>query len=313
MGLLVLDAFTAGGRSSVSSAAGSDRTGDASFGQCPAICKLADGVSVSDDRRFLTEQDLQTMSNSSQGQTIVQTSSVLQQSLDRRRWLQQSSLAAAFFTTSGLFAEELIVTPRLTEGPFYPDKLPLDTDNDLLLLNDSLTPAVGEVTYLTGRVLSSAGNPVRNAFVEIWQCDANGAYLHSGTGNAEKRDANFQGYGRFLTDAQGRYFFRTIKPVPYPGRTPHIHFGVSQHGRRVLTTQMLINGHPLNESDGVFRQLADPVSRETILVDFTKLPDSRTGALAANFDIVLGRTAQEDDAGEMIFPLGKPEGGGRRG
>ncbi|MCA9070266.1 MAG: intradiol ring-cleavage dioxygenase, partial [Planctomycetaceae bacterium] len=129
-------------------------------------------------------------------------------------------LGAAAFTTPGLFAEELIQTPRLTEGPFYPDKLPLDTDNDLLILNDSLAPAVGKVTHLTGRVLRPDGAPLRNAVVEIWQVDGRGVYLHSGSGSKERRDANFQGFGRFLTNANGEYYFRTVKPVPYPGRTP---------------------------------------------------------------------------------------------
>lgn len=169
--------------------------------------------------------------------------------ISRRQMLQRSAFAAAAFTTPGLFAD-LVQTPRMTEGPFYPDKLPLDTDNDLLIVNDAMTPAVGEVTHLTGRVLSATGEPIRNAFVEIWQCDNNGAYLHSGTTNADKRDSNFQGYGRFLTDSKGQYYFRTIKPVPYPGRTPHIHFGISSRGKRIFTTQMLVKGHPGNERDG---------------------------------------------------------------
>ncbi len=173
----------------------------------------------------------------------------------RRRFLQSSAFGAALFTTPGLFAEQLTETARLTEGPFYPDHMPLDTDNDLLIINDAATPALGEITHLTGRILTASEEPVRNAFVEIWQCDGNGAYLHTGTGNADNRDANFQGYGRFLTDSSGRYYFRTIKPVPYPGRTPHIHFAVSKNGQRILTTQMLIKGHPQNERDGVFRQL----------------------------------------------------------
>jgi len=84
------------------------------------------------------------------------------------------------------------------------------------------------VRRLGGRILDRSGEPLRNATVEIWQCDANGAYLHSGTGNAAKRDGNFQGFGRFVTGSTGEYVFRTIKPVPYPGRTPHVHFAVKQ-------------------------------------------------------------------------------------
>ena len=101
---------------------------------------------------------------------------------DRRHFLSRAGVAAAgFFATPGAFAEALTFTPRQTEGPFYPNKLPLDTDNDLLILNDSITPAVGEVTYLSGRVLGPDGEPIRGATIEIWQCDANGVYLHSGS------------------------------------------------------------------------------------------------------------------------------------
>ena len=106
---------------------------------------------------------------------------------------------AAFFTTGGLFAEQLALTPSRTEGPFYPDKLPLDTDNDLIIVNDSITPAVGEITHLTGRVLDASGSPVRGATVEIWQCDANQVYLHTGDSSSKsnQQDKNFQGFGRF--------------------------------------------------------------------------------------------------------------------
>src|SRR5207237_4735805 len=136
-------------------------------------------------------------------------------------------LGAAYYTTPGLFAEELelVKTPAQTEGPFYPDKLPLDTDNDLLIVNDAITPAVGKITHLTGKVLDLKGNPVRNALVEIWQCDANGVYLHTADSDKkkDKQDKNFQGFGRFLTGSTGEYYFRTIKPVPYVPRTSHIH------------------------------------------------------------------------------------------
>lgn len=212
----------------------------------------------------------------------------------RRSFLRRSAFgAAALLTTPGLFAEQLMRTAALMEGPFYPDRMPLDTDNDLLVINDSLTPAVGEVTYLSGRVLRESGSPLRNALVEIWQTDNSGAYIHSGSSNADKRDRNFQGYGRFLTDSEGRYFFRTIKPVRYPGRAPHIHVAISQGGKRVLTTQLLIAGEPDNENDGVFRRLADAKARQTVLTEFKPLPDSKLGELTANWDIVLGVTAAD--------------------
>ncbi len=243
--------------------------------------------------------------------------SFIESAASRRRFLQSTTLAASWLAVPGLFAEELARTAAMTEGPFYPDKLPLDTDNDLLVVNDAITPAVGEITYLTGRVLTTSGAPIRNAFVEIWQVDNQGSYIHSRGAGTMGRDDQFQGYGRFLTDSKGQYFFRTIKPVPYGvgniSRTPHIHFGVSKKGQRIFTTQMLIKGHPQNAQDGLFQSIRDPQARETILADFVPLPDSKHGELAANFDIVLGRTVEELEDGTLREGIGKPEvRGGRR-
>lgn len=213
----------------------------------------------------------------------------------RRHFLATSStfVAGAALWTPGAMAEQLDRTARMTEGPFYPDRLPLDTDNDLLRINESLTPAIGEVTHLSGRVLSRTGAPLRNVEVEIWQVDGNGVYLHSRSAGSQQRDDNFQGFGRFLTDSQGRYYFRTIKPVPYPGRTPHIHFAINRGDKRLLTTQMLVAGHPQNEDDGVFRRIQDAKKRQTVLGDFKPLEGSKLGELAVNFDLVLGVTPNE--------------------
>jgi len=189
-----------------------------------------------------------------------------------------------------VFADELTRTPKQTEGPFYPDHLPLDTDNDLLVLNNSLTPAVGEVTWLSGRILDARGEPMRNAVVEIWQCDNNGAYLHTKTGNKEKQDANFQGFGRFVTGSTGEYLFRTIKPVPYPGRAPHVHFKIKQSNKDLLVTQCYIKGHAGNEKDGVWKNINDVKQRDSVTIDFSPLKGSRIGELAAKFDVVLGFT-----------------------
>lgn len=210
----------------------------------------------------------------------------------RREFMSTFALGTAMFATPGLFAEELIRTPSQTEGPFYPDKLPLDTDNDLLIVNDTITPAVGEVAHLTGRILDANGNPVRNALVEIWQCDSNGSYLHSKSGNRDKYNANFQGFGRFLTGSTGEYYFRTIKPVPYPGRTPHIHFKIKKADKQLLTTQCYIKDHPGNARDGVLRAIKDAKARESVMVDFAAIKDSRIGELAAKFDVILGMTPE---------------------
>ncbi len=214
---------------------------------------------------------------------------------DRRLFL--GALGAAFFTTRGLFAEELIPTPPLTEGPFYPDHLPLDTDNDLIVVNDGVTPAVGEIAHLTGRVLGPNGSPIRNATIEIWQCDAKGVYINTRDSepNGSRQDRNFQGFGRFTTGSAGAYYFRTIKPVPYPGRpAPHIHVKVKRGGRELLTTQIMIAGHPGNLRDGIFLGAGDSLDRELVQADFRPLPGSKIGELAANFEIILGRTPGEE-------------------
>jgi protocatechuate 3,4-dioxygenase beta subunit len=211
-----------------------------------------------------------------------------------RRGLLRAGLAlgAAAYFVPGVFAEELARTPRMTEGPFYPPKLPLDTDNDLLIINDSITPAVGEVTHLSGRVLGPSGEPILNAVVEIWQCDNKGTYIAQGA-NGGRSDANFQGFGRFVTASTGEYYFRTIKPVPYAGRTPHIHVKVKKGGKELLTSQLFINGHEQNKTDGVFRGLRDAIERELVLVDFKPIKESKIGELSARFDIVVGLTPAE--------------------
>jgi len=210
------------------------------------------------------------------------------------------TLGAALFTTRGLFAEQLMLpTPAMTEGPFYPDKLPLDKDNDLIIISDSTTPAVGEITHLTGRVLTANGTPVKDATVEIWQCDANAVYLHTRDSGpkAAQQDKHFQGFGHFTTGSSGEYRFRTIKPVPYPGRpAPHIHFKVKKGDRELLTSQFMVRGHEGNLRDGVYGGVRDLVDRELVLADFLPVKDSKLGEYRAHFDIVLGRTPDEGAA-----------------
>ncbi len=202
-------------------------------------------------------------------------------------------LGAALFTTPGLFAEQLKNTPPLTEGPYYPDHLPLDTDNDLLVINNSITPAVGEITRLTGRILDRNGSPIKDAVMEIWQVDSRGVYINSRAPNKEKQDKNFQGFGRFETSSTGEYAFRTVKPIPYENRCPHIHVKVKKGERELLTTQIFVNGHPMNSRDGVLGELRNPVDRELVLADFTPIAGSKIGELAVHFDIVIGRTPDE--------------------
>ena len=212
--------------------------------------------------------------------------------LPSRRLFLGSSAMTAFYA-SGAFADGLTRTAKSTEGPFYPTKLPLDTDNDLLVINDKITLAVGTIAHLTGRVLDEDGKPMRNHVVEIWQCDSNGAYIHQGSDNGGKRDANFQGFGRFTTGSTGEYYFRTIKPVAYPGRTPHIHVKVKKSGKEVLCTQCFVKDHPGNARDGVYKNLRDPKGLASVTVAFEPMKESKIGEVAATFDIVLGVTPAE--------------------
>jgi protocatechuate 3,4-dioxygenase beta subunit len=226
----------------------------------------------------------------------------------RRQFVRGVTLSAAALAAPGALAQAL-ATAVTGDGPYYPDKLPLDTDNDLLILNDGLTRAVGEIAHFTGRLLAENGAPVRNAFIEIWQSDVHGSYIHTQGRNDGKIDASFQGYGRFLTDSEGRYYFRTIKPVPYTlqgqFRAPHIHVAVSKAGKRIMATQALVKGHEANERDLITRRIRDPRVLETLMVEYRPLPGSTLGELTANFDIRLGHTAQELDDGS-IGGIGRP-------
>src|SRR5205807_9045779 len=141
-----------------------------------------------------------------------------------------------------------------------------------------------------------SGSPVKDALIEIWQCDANAVYLDSSDSvpKDRQRDKNFQGYGRFTTASAGEYRFRTIKPVPYPGRpAPHIHFKVKKGNRELLTSQIFIAGHPGNGRDGVFGGVRDAFERELIQAEFKPVKESKVGELVASFDIVIGVTPDE--------------------
>jgi protocatechuate 3,4-dioxygenase, beta subunit len=206
----------------------------------------------------------------------------------RREFLRTLGLGAAFFTVRGAFAEELSrKTASVEEGPFYPHQLPLDTDNDLIIVNNSITPAVGQITHLSGRLLDASGSPIRDATIEIWEVDSMGIYLADRPHQA-KYDANFQGFGRFLTGSTGEYYFRAIKPIAYPGRrAPHIHFKIRRKGREPWDTQLFVKGEPGNEQDGIYSRIGDAQARASVTVDFVPLPDSRIGEVAARFDIIL--------------------------
>lgn len=176
-----------------------------------------------------------------------------------------------------------IATPQQTPGPFYPDRLPLDSDNDLVRVAGRTGEAAGEILGLEGQVLAVDGRPVRGARIEIWQVDGHGRYL------AERErgpDPDFQGYGATASDGEGRYRFRTLKPVPYTGRTPHIHVRVHHPDGRVLTTQMYLSGEPGNARDFLYRRLG---AEEQAAVTVTLRPASEPGyRWRTEFDLVFG-------------------------
>ena len=178
-------------------------------------------------------------------------------------------------------------TPRQTAGPFYPVDWSGDADADLVRVAGEAAWAQGVVTHLRGRVLDARGEPVAGAAVEIWQCDAHGRYRHP-RDRANGRDAGFQGRGRAVAGADGAFAFRTIRPVAYPGRTPHIHAAVAAPGREVLVTQFYVAGEPLNARDGLFTSLRDPAQRDAVLLRLEAADRIEPGALLAARDIVLG-------------------------
>ncbi|MBV8168112.1 MAG: intradiol ring-cleavage dioxygenase [Alphaproteobacteria bacterium] len=186
-------------------------------------------------------------------------------------------------------ADRLVATPRQTAGPFYPARFPDDVDNDLVAVAGRHESAQGQILHLVGRVLDRDGQPMRGARVEIWQCDVHGRYHHVEQGWQTARiDENFQGFGRTAVADDGSYRFRTIRPVPYSGRTAHIHLGIAGDGIERLITQMYVAGEPGNAGDPVLRAIRDERDRAAVIVALEPMDGAEPNALRARFDIVLG-------------------------
>jgi protocatechuate 3,4-dioxygenase, beta subunit len=177
----------------------------------------------------------------------------------------------------------LTPTPSQPEGPFYPKTLPVDRDSDLTLIAGRTAKALGTPLYVTGRVLARDGRPVADAAIELWQCDVYGRYHHAGD-DGVPRDDNFQGYGVATTDAQGRYAFKTIRPVPYAGRPPHLHIRVRSPGGSPLTTQVYIAGDAVDRDVVLSRSPTGTLARLTM--PLTPAAGREPGALAGTFDFV---------------------------
>ena len=212
--------------------------------------------------------------------------------MNRRYFFGSMALGTAAFTVRGAFAEELTRTPRQTEGPFYPNKLPLDTDNDLLIINDSITPAVGEITHLSGRCSTPRAIPCGMPSWKSGSATTTDVYLHTAPAT---RQAGQELPG--LRPVHHRIDWRVLLPNNQAGSLPrpypHIHFKIKQAGKELLTTQCYVKGHAGNAKDAIYRSLRDAKARDSITVDFVKLKDSKIGELEAKFDLVLGVTPEE--------------------
>ena len=205
--------------------------------------------------------------------------------IERRR-LITTMAAAGLLPWQRLFAAEdlLPITPSDAEGPFYPVEIPTDSDNDFLRVTGAEEASPGQLAYVHGSVVDRRGNPIDGARVEIWQCDAGGVYHHP-LDDAGDPDKRFQGFGAMVTDRQGRYHFRTLRPVPYTGRTPHIHYRVTAPGFDRLTTQLYVaEDAEQNSKDGLYNNHS---AEEQALIT-SSFKDVGDGAVAAEFTVVLG-------------------------
>lgn len=180
-----------------------------------------------------------------------------------------------------------VATPAISLGPFYPAQKPDDSDADLTIVAGHTQRAAGTPLYTSGRVLDLQGRPLPNATIEIWQANAFGRYHHPGDSDASgPLDPHFQAYGRLVTDAEGRYRIKTIKPPAYAGRTPHLHFNVAS-GRTRLTTQMFFEGDAGNARDFLYRNLSADDRRASTGKFGDRAAGIESDAVVTVWDIVL--------------------------
>lgn len=206
----------------------------------------------------------------------------------QRRTLLLTTAGILTASTSSSIAKTLMATPGQAAGPFYPDTLPLDDDNDLTYVSGHSAQAKGIISDVSGRIVDINGHPLKGIRIEIWQCDAFGRYRHPQEQGSREPDHNFQGHGFNVTNVEGRYRFRTIKPVQYPGRTPHIHIAVFAPGETPFVTQLYIQDDPRNAQDFLFNRV--PAERRHLVMAEFQRSNQPDTELKAQFDIVLNRS-----------------------
>ena len=206
--------------------------------------------------------------------------------ITRRRLVAGGAALAGLATTAR--AQKLVPTSGQDLGPFYPVLRPRDEDADLTRRRGAKGIARGDPINVIGKVVDLQGRPLRGVRLELWQANAVGRYDHPGDhANPAVLDPNFQGFASLLTDRDGNFKFRSIKPsaynTPIGMRTPHIHFDI--HGRSErLVTQMYFPGESLNERDFLLRN-ADP--RESVIAEAIPRLSGDPGAAAFRWTVVL--------------------------
>ncbi len=203
--------------------------------------------------------------------------------ITRRTWVKAAGFA--LLTPASAAVTMLKLTPRSSEGPFYPVEIPLDSDADLIQVEGMSRPATGIVVHLTGQVVDINGEPISDAKVEIWQCDAFGAYKHP-RDRGDVSEPEFQGYGATSTLERGEFRFRTIRPVRYTGRTPHIHAKITPPGSRTLTTQFFVEGEPGNATDFLYRRIPED-HRGLVTAQYPASPEE-SNTVIPSYTVVVG-------------------------
>jgi protocatechuate 3,4-dioxygenase beta subunit len=207
--------------------------------------------------------------------------------MDRhRRQLLKASAGLLAGAVIPAWAADLLPTPPQMRGPFYPLTFPLDQDNDLVTVKGRPGMAYGEITNVVGRILDQKGRPQAGVRIEIWQVNGYGRYHHEHDDQDLPRDPNFQGYGTAMTNADGAYRFRTVKPIAYPGRAPHIHFALTRQDFGTFSTQMYLAGAPENERDFLLSRIRDPKARQSLIVPLVSAPGG-ADELVGEFNVVL--------------------------